>query len=264
MKFGMPTMVELPDLQANAELCCNLGLDFVEINMNLPMYQVEGLGIAEELSQRYGVGFTIHLDENFAPADFNPFIAQAHLETLRQTIRAARGIHAPTINMHLTRGVYFKLPDRTLFLYDRYREQYMAGMRRVRDICEAEIGGSDIRICIENTNGYLDYQKDAAEMLLESPVFGLTWDVGHSHTAPIDDKSFLQAHRQRISHIHIHDAIEKRDHLALGSGNVELANYISLAEACRARCVVETKTVAALESSVHWLWAQGFMKLVEK
>lgn len=37
--FGLPTLIQLPTLSENLALCAELGLDFVEINMNLPHFQ---------------------------------------------------------------------------------------------------------------------------------------------------------------------------------------------------------------------------------
>ncbi|MEY8357128.1 hypothetical protein AALB39_27815 [Lachnospiraceae bacterium 54-53] len=39
--FGMPTLIELAGLEENARPCNSLGLKFIELNMNLPQYQVE-------------------------------------------------------------------------------------------------------------------------------------------------------------------------------------------------------------------------------
>ena len=43
MEFGMPTLIEEADLERCAALCSNLGLDFVELNMNMPQYQLDAL-----------------------------------------------------------------------------------------------------------------------------------------------------------------------------------------------------------------------------
>ena len=40
MDFGMPVLLELDTLEQNAALCRELGLSFVELNMNLPQYQL--------------------------------------------------------------------------------------------------------------------------------------------------------------------------------------------------------------------------------
>lgn len=34
--IGMPTLIELPEIEDCAALCSKLGLQFVELNMNLP------------------------------------------------------------------------------------------------------------------------------------------------------------------------------------------------------------------------------------
>lgn len=259
MRWGIPTMVELPDLESNAQLCSRLGLDFVEINMNLPMYQPEELGIASILSEKYRIGFTIHLDENFAPADFNPLIADAYAETLCRTLRAAKCIGAPIVNMHMSRGVHFKLPNEIVYLYDRYRERYLDRIRMLREMCEREIGTEDVRICIENTDGYMEFQKEAIDLLLKSPVFALTWDIGHSHTAHLDDVPFLMERSERLHHFHIHDALGNQCHLIPGHGEIDLKNRLLLAQQQDARCVLETKTAAALETSTEWLKQNGWI-----
>ncbi len=77
--IGMPTLIELPEIEDCAALCSKLGLQFVELNMNLPQYQTVSLDTdrLEAAAKRYGIYFTIHLDENLNVSDFNPFVAQA-------------------------------------------------------------------------------------------------------------------------------------------------------------------------------------------
>lgn len=43
MDFGMPTLIENQTLEDNIALCKELNLRFLELNMNLPEYQVEKL-----------------------------------------------------------------------------------------------------------------------------------------------------------------------------------------------------------------------------
>ena len=46
MHFGIPTLIELKSTEACAALCRELGLDFVELNMNLPEYQPDRIDTA--------------------------------------------------------------------------------------------------------------------------------------------------------------------------------------------------------------------------
>ena len=57
LQIGMPTLVEVKSLEACASLCRELGLAFVEINMNLPEYQAERLDVAKlaEIADKYGI-----------------------------------------------------------------------------------------------------------------------------------------------------------------------------------------------------------------
>lgn len=89
MDFGMPTLVENRTLDDNVRLCKELGLQFVELNMNFPQYQIESLeqtATYREIMKREGIYFTIHLDENLNVADFNHAVANAYMDTVRRAI----------------------------------------------------------------------------------------------------------------------------------------------------------------------------------
>ena len=79
MNYGMPTLIELPDMEDCAALCKELELQFIEFNMNLPQYQPDTLDEAklERIARDYGIFYTIHLDENMNVADFNPYVREA-------------------------------------------------------------------------------------------------------------------------------------------------------------------------------------------
>ena len=269
MQFGMPTLIENRTLEENAALCGELGLRFIELNMNFPEYQVDGLGQTDELiriADRYRLYYTIHLDENLNIADFNPLVTEAYLETVRRTILAAKALlplrdrygdpgRPLTLNMHMHHGIFITLPDRKVQMYERDFETYMKSFAVFRSLCEEWIGDSGIMIAVENTDGFRDYEKKAVEYLLQSPKFGLTWDIGHSKAVGEKDVPFLMEHRERLIHFHIHDGTETPpgNHLALGDGEIDLKDRLRIAESRQARCVLETKTVKALKQSVQWL-----------
>ncbi len=267
--FGMPTLVENETPDADIRLCRSLGLRFIELNMNFPEYQLDRLeNIAPliRMAEEAGIYYTIHLDENLNPADFNPLVAGAYLETVRRTIMAAKkllplaerhGDGPMILNMHMHHGVHITLPDRKVQLYERDRSRYMADMRRFRDFCREWIGGAPVMMAVENTDGFRTYEKDAVEMFLESPCFGLTWDIGHSAATGEKDLPFIMAHEDRLIHFHIHDGSFRppRNHLAAGDGEIDLPARLNVAASHRSRCVLETKTSQALKKTVEWLRA---------
>ena len=261
LHFGMPTLIECPTLAESLRLCVDLGLDFVEINMNLPEYQLTQLDgeVVSSLLAETGKYLTIHLDENLNVCDFNPAVAAAYRETVRQTIGLAQKINAPIINMHMAKGVYFTLPDRKIYLFECYIDRYLAGLRDFRDACDRDMAGSGILICIENGGRYHDFQKQGIDLLLESKNFALTYDIGHAHAAGGDNgiEAFILDRPGRLKHMHVHDARGGDCHLALGDGEVDLAGKLALAYEYDCRVVLETKTVAGLGKSAAYVENQA-------
>lgn len=254
MNYGMPTLIELPDIQDCAALCRELDLQFIEFNMNLPQYQPDTIDEKKlaRVMKEYGIFYTIHLDENMNVADFNPYVVEGYFRTVRETIGLAKRLEIPVLNMHLSRGVHFTLPERKVFLFDQYREDYLRGIRAFRDMCADAIGDAPMKVCTENYTGYTDFQKEALDVLLEKDCFGLTLDVGHNHCMDYMDEPVVMAHENRLHHMHIHDVQGKKDHQALGTGDVDLHKYFDLAERNRCTVLLETKTIAGLKASAAW------------
>lgn len=269
IQYGMPTLIENRTLQENIDLCIRLGLRFIELNMNFPEYQVDRLEKTDlflDAADAAGIYYTIHLDENLNIADFNRLVTDAYLETVRRTIEVAKNLlplrdrygdasQPLTINMHMHHGIFITLPDRKVQMYDRNKDRYLEDCRRFRDLCSSWIGDAPILITVENTDGFRGYEQEAIDLFLESPRFGLTWDIGHSKAVGEKDVPFILSRQDRLVHFHIHDGTEQppRNHLALGDGEIDLADRLSLAESRRCRCVLETKTIEALTRSVGWL-----------
>lgn len=253
--YGMPTLIETSTLEECAKLCAELGLDFIELNMNMPQYQLDKIDVDyfKRVADKYSIYYTIHLDENLNVSDFNSYVAAAYTKTVTDTIGIAKQLGVRVINMHMARGVYFTLPDRKVYLFSEYKEQYLKSIVAFSNMCEAVIGDADIKICIENCDGYVDFQKEAIELLLESKAFALTFDVGHNHGIGGTDEEFIMKHKDRLHHIHLHDAEGTKNHLALGTGEMNIEKYINLANEHNCRAVLETKTIDGLKQSVEWL-----------
>lgn len=255
MDFGIPTLIELPDIEDCAALCRELGLQFVEFSMSLPNFQPDTLdeGRLARVMEKYGIYYTIHLDENMNVADFNPYVVEGYFRTVRETIALAKRLGIPVLNMHLSRGVHFTLPEKKVYLFDEFRQDYLRRMAAFRDLCAGEIGEAPIRVCVENYTGFAPFQREALELLLESPVFGLTMDVGHNHCTGYVDEPVILNHRERLRHMHLHDVSGQMDHQSLGTGEVDLRKYLRLGQLCHSTVLLETKTVAGVRASARWL-----------
>ena len=273
LHFGMPTLIELNSLKENVELCKKLKLNFIELNMNIPLFSVLGIEdennfelkkIIEELNfyqKEFGIYFTIHLDENFNFADSNIYIKNAYLKTLKAVIKNSKKINCPIINMHLNKGIYFTLPTEKVFLFEKYKEEFNNSLEEFIKFCNCENSDSNIFISIENTDGWTDFEKKSIEKILMNKNFSLTFDIGHSQAIGNIDQDFILKNKSKLKHFHIHDgtlpnAATKqfgKNHLQLGTGNINLKEKIYLAKETNSRCVIETKTVDTLKKSVSYL-----------
>lgn len=262
LQFGAPTLIEIPSLEESLRLTQSLGLKFFEINMSFPQYQPECFDVAafRALKEKYGVYYTVHIDESMDVCNVNSRIAEVYTDTMLRTVELAQKLEIPTLNMHMLRGIYVTLPERRTFIYAENEELYLEKLRTFRERVTAAIGGSGVKICIENTDGYdLAFLQHGVDTLLESPAFMLTFDIGHDNAIGRIDEPFIAARGERLMHMHMHDGEGKRVHLALGDGNMDIPYFCALAEEHSCRVVLETKTVAALRQSTAYLRERGIL-----
>jgi len=125
-----------------ADLCKEFGFQFIELNMNMPQYQIENIDINKfvEVAKKNGIYYTIHLDENLNVFDFNKKVAAAYLETVLETIELAKSLDVPILKMHLSKGVYFTMPQHKIYLFNKYIETYLSNLESFRAKCEQAIG----------------------------------------------------------------------------------------------------------------------------
>lgn len=255
MEFGMPTLIELMDTEKSAALCRELGLNFIELNMSFPQYQPEAMDVEtlRAIQEKWGIYYTIHIDESLDPCNVNPGIAAVYTETMLKTIALAKALKIPTLNMHLLRGIFVTLPERRTYVYAENMDFYLERLRAFRDKVTEAVGESGIRVCVENTDGYeLPFLRAALALLLESPAFALTLDVGHDHAIGNIDLPVVLARDERLRHMHLHDARGTNVHLALGDGEIDKERFLRLAKEHGCRVVLETKTIEALRQSAHY------------
>ncbi len=260
MKFGMPTLVECNDIAECAEVARRASLDFIEINTSFPQYLPENLDVSElrKIAEENNLFYTIHADEQLNPFDFNPLVSKCYFEVMKDTVRFAKELKIPVINIHLQKGVYVTLPGKVILLTDVYREQYMERVREFIAMCEEEIGTDDLKIAIENvdSNPFTESQLDALELFMQSPVFRLTLDVGHEVCLGYKDSHVFAKYPDRLCHLHLHDSDGKKPHLALGDGNLNIEEKLSELKHGNT-CLLEVKTIEGLEKSAKYLAERG-------
>ena len=255
LKFGAPTMVQMESLEQGAQACAALSLSFLELNINFPQYTLEKMDVVllKSLAERHGIGYTLHLDDEMSIADFNPYVADGYCRTVYDAIELAKKLGIRKLNMHMSRGAKYTLPDKVIYFFEAYQEDYLRRIVEFREECTRRAGDGNVTICVENTAGFLPFQRKAVELLLESPAFGLTFDIGHNYCSGNMDEEFILSHRDKLRHFHIHDCQGKKDHCTLGTGELDVMRYVRMAEELGCTVVVETKTLESLSASMDWL-----------
>ena len=256
MKFGMPTLVECKDIFECRDVAKRCGLDFNEINMSFPQYQPASLSVSalREISEKDGIFYTIHADEMLSPFDFNDKVSECYFDVFRDTIRFAKAVGVPVINMHLLKGVYVTLPGKVILLNDVYSEKYREKVGQFIKMCEEEIGDSDLKIAIENvdSNPFTESQLSVLPMFMESRAFALTLDTGHELCLNFSDSHVFDEYPEKLIHLHLHDAKGKSAHLPLGTADVSIGEKLARLPEDKT-CLIEVKTIAGLEESMEYL-----------
>ena len=262
MKFGMPTLLELKTLEENVVLCKELNLDFIEINMNLPQFQIDKLSRERilEIQNENSIFFTFHLPEDLDICHFNKNIKKAYYEVISETIEFMKKINSPLLNMHMSKGIYFTLPSERVYLYNQYEDEYKKSINEFSSRMTDLISEDNIVFSIENT-GIFDNKlvTDGLDMLLTNKIFSLTWDIGHDIASVDKDNFYMLNKKEFIKHIHIHDVKNGKDHSTLYDGNVDIDSYIKFARDKNLTSVIETKTIESLKTSVSRLQSKNII-----
>ena len=261
MDFGMPSLIESKSLEECAALCRDLGLSFIELSMEMPEYQPERIGVERlaEAADKFGIYYTLHFEDVLNPWAGNDRVAAAYTETVLRTVEFAKRLSISVLNMHFFEGGYITLPDRKVYVYKEYSEEFMRKVTAFRDACTETVGDSGIKITVENTRSFMvDFVAEGIDLLLQSPVFGLTFDTGHDAAHGFGQYPLIERNSERLCHMHLHDySPERGDHLPVGEGTLNIEKYLDLAEEHNCRVLLETKTAEGVRHSVSRIREMG-------
>lgn len=260
MKFGTPSLIEFHSLEENVRFCAKSGLSFFEMNLTFPWFQSDKIDPKRmnELKEEYGIDYTLHFHDQLNPFDFSPELRRGSLDNVLYGLDLARKVDAKRITMHMINGTYSAVNGVKVYAYDVCEEEYLDHVREFVEVCDCEMEGMDAAFCIENTKGFMSYHKDAIELMLQNPHFGLTYDIGHNYKATENDETFVMEHADRIKHFHIHDVNSKSNHIALGTGIIDMDKYLAMLRRFNCTTVIEVKESKALFNSIEFLKSHGF------
>ncbi len=227
MKIGMMNNPRL-DLCGEIAWAKKNGFDYLDLTLEPPVFQA-GTGRMEEWKmalREYDVGIVGHTAYYLPLASPYETLRQAALEEMRWALRVFAEIGAPTVTVH---------PDRSIISSLSSREIMRRNLQSLEEILRmAEPLG--LRILIENMDRTFNTVDQIQEALSRMPQIGFHLDVGHANlnTERNRTEQFLQAFREKISHVHLSDNFGKSEdlHLPLGAGNIPWSKIIRLLKDC--------------------------------
>lgn len=249
MKLGMPLLYEYGSIGENLDLARELGLDFVELNLNFGYCRDElEAGTVGSLLERYGLRATLHFYDE-ADLGSYPEVVDAYLTLLERFCGAGRGF-VETVNLHLCPGPVVTIAGEKHYIYDKEYDKYIVrlleNLHRAERICRE----NGMEMVVENTDLLPPFTRDAYKAMW-AEGFRFCYDIGHDHTGGGVLEEICREVPLRFREFHFHDGKDgKKCHLALGEGEIDLKKFKDLAASCDAWVNLEVKRSADLRASV--------------
>jgi sugar phosphate isomerase/epimerase len=254
--LGMPALIELSSVEENALLCQELGLSFVELNMNMPYCFPENLAPAKlrRLAEETGIYFSLHMPDDTDFGSLHKNVRQGTLDRALEAVEWAADADIRLLNFHINPGIYFTLPSYRVWIFDKYYPEFETNIVDSFTQLLDKARSAGIKLCVENVFNFdIPFIQRVLEPLTKLPDFHLTWDVGHDAKTAFKERGTLLKHEKNLAHMHLHDYDGKTDHQVLFKGHLDIISYVQFAASHDMDVVVEVKTIDALVQSINEL-----------
>ena len=253
MMLGMPALVEYTSLNQLLELCMKLKLSFIELNMNLPYNFIQKLPPNElkKITRDTNIKFTMHMPDEADIGSLYESVRAGYEQLFSDTIEWAKEAGVQLLNMHIIEGSKMTLPDKKIYIYDKYSEEFTNNFIKSIKTLSNKAQKNNIILAIENSSNFGNkYIQDALDIALTYPKIKLTWDTGHDSVSNFKDQIYLMENREHIAHMHLHDAKGSHDHQVLFEGELDIKKLLNFAQSMNIKTLIEVKTEEALIKSI--------------
>ena len=245
----MPLLYEYDTIEDNLKLAKKLGLDFVELNLNFGYcrFEMEQEKV-KDLLAKYNIKATMHFYDE-ADLGSYPEVVDAYLVLLERYAKLGKG-YIESMNIHLLPGPCVTISGIKNWIYekefDSYINRFVDNLHKAEKICN----DSGIKMVLENTDLIPTYYKKTYERLLNEG-FKFCYDIGHDHLSNDIVYNINKELNLPFSEFHFHDGKEnKKCHLVLGDGTINLKTYKDLAIKNNSWVNLEVKSSEDLIKSV--------------
>lgn len=250
IKLGMPILYEYDSVLENVLLAKELGLDFIELNLNFGYCRKElESGKLLKLFKDNNLHATLHF---YDEADFASYkeVVDAYLVLLERYAKLGEGL-IDIVNVHMQSGPVVTISGIKNYIYNKEYNEQMSNLITNLSRAEAILTKYGIKMVIENTDTFQPFMMKNYEGL-KANGFKFNFDIGHDN---LSKDCLLQASKDydlKFSEFHFHDANRKTCHLALGEGNLNLKFFKDMTIKNDAYVLLEVKDSNDLKKSVPY------------
>lgn len=252
----MPALVEYTTLKQLVDLCLELKLNFIELNMNLPYNFIQNINPRElrKITEETKIEFTMHMPDEADLGTFYQSVREGYVKLFQDTLDWACESGVKLLNLHIIEGAKMTLPDKKVYIYDQYSDEYQNNFIKSIESLSPKAHQYNTILSIENSHNFdKTYIQKVLDKSITYPNVELTWDTGHDAVSNFTDKLYLMKHVDHIAHMHFHDAKGQNDHQVPYDGELNISELISFAKQQNIRMLIEVKTSESLRKSVEIL-----------
>lgn len=244
----MPILVEFHSLSENIDLCKKLDLDFIELNLDIPYCFIDRL----DTNSLKNNNFTIHLSEKFDVGELNNSLRNFYLNEIEKIISFGIKYNIFKYNLHLDPGIHFSLPNKKIFIYEEYIDDYLRAYEDSCNILSKLANKYNATILFENVK-VESYTLKVIDIIAKYDNLFFTLDLGHNIRYGNLAKEKFMEYSNKIKHIHLHDFNGSKDHQELFTGILNVKDELDFCKQHSLDVLIEVKRKEELINSVNKL-----------
>ena len=244
----MPILVEFHSLSENIDLCKKLNLDFIELNLDIPYCFIDRL----DTNSLKNNNFTIHLSEKFDVGELNNSLRNFYLNEIEKIISFGIKYNIFKYNLHLDPGIHFSLPDKKIFIYEEYIDDYLRAYEDSCNILSKLANKYNATILFKNVK-VESYTLKVIDIIAKYDNLFFTLDLGHNIRYGNLAKEKFMEYSNKIKHIHLHDFNGSKDHQELFTGLLNVKEELNFCKQHNLDVLIEVKRKEELINSVNKL-----------
>ena len=244
----MPILVEFHSLSENIDLCKKLDLDFIELNLDIPYCFIDRL----DTNSLKNNNFTIHLSEKFDVGELNNSLRNFYLNEIEKIISFGIKYNIFKYNLHLDPGIHFSLPNKKIFIYEEYIDDYLRAYEDSCNILSKLANKYNSTILFENVK-VESYTLKVIDIIAKYDNLFFTLDLGHNIRYGNLAKEKFMEYSNKIKHIHLHDFNGSKDHQELFTGLLNVKEELNFCKQHNLDVLIEVKRKEELINSVNKL-----------